>query len=113
MKKVKKTDMLPEISGPQKTCMACRNGSNSAPTSEVLGVATQRKKIMLRMKALQARIGLGRSSIYALISGPRADPDFPRPIKLSAGRAVGFLEESVDAYLELRVQKSVQQRGAI
>ena len=58
---------------------------------------------ILRRKQVQERIGLARSSLYALI----ASNQFPRPVQLSA-RAVGWRESDVNAWLESRTTK----RGA-
>ena len=55
---------------------------------------------ILRRKQVQERIGLARSSLYALI----ASNQFPRPVQLSA-RAVGWRERDVNAWLESRTTK--------
>lgn len=55
---------------------------------------------ILRRKQVQERIGLGRSSLYALIAANQ----FPRPVQLST-RAVGWREGDVTAWLESRVTK--------
>lgn len=49
---------------------------------------------ILRRKQEEERIGLARSSLYALI----AKNQFPRPVQLSA-RAVGWRESDVTAWL--------------
>lgn len=52
---------------------------------------------ILRLPEASARVGLGRSGIYQRI----AAGDFPRPIKLGV-RAVGFVEEEIEAWIEAR-----------
>lgn len=56
---------------------------------------------ILRMPAVQVRIGLSRSTIYEAISRN----EFPASISLGA-RAVGWLESDVDAWLDNRVSAS-------
>jgi prophage regulatory protein len=48
---------------------------------------------MLRLKAVQARTGLSRSTIYTKIS----TGEFPKPIKLSE-RAIGFVEAEIEEF---------------
>ncbi len=56
---------------------------------------------ILRLPAVKTRTGLGRSTIYALISRG----DFPKPVLLGT-RAVGFLEHEIDAWISARVEQS-------
>jgi prophage regulatory protein len=56
---------------------------------------------VLRLPEVLARVGLGRSYIYKLIS----QGDFPRPIKLGP-RASGWLEFEIDCWLEQRIAVS-------
>lgn len=56
---------------------------------------------ILRLPAVKARTGLSRSSIYLRIS----ENQFPKPISLGA-RAVGWLEEEIDAWLAAQIEKS-------
>jgi prophage regulatory protein len=72
-----------------------------------LSIANQCKVVILRLKEVQARIGLGRSAIYYLMD-PRSvhhDPEFPRSVKLSA-HAVGWIEAEIDAWLQSRITES-------
>lgn len=55
------------------------------------------KTRIIRRREVEARSGLGRSSIYALM----AEGKFPRPVKLSA-RAVGWYESDINEWLEHR-----------
>lgn len=59
---------------------------------------------ILRRPEVEARTGLGRSSIYAAV----AAGTFPAPVKLSA-RSVGWLESEIAIWLSSRVAAS---RGA-
>ena len=52
---------------------------------------------ILRRPAVEARVGLGRSAIYAMM----AKNLFPKPVKLTA-KAVGWRERDVRAWLESR-----------
>ena len=53
---------------------------------------------ILRLPAVKARTGLSRSTIYLRISEGR----FPKPISLG-GRAVGWIESEVQAWLEQQI----------
>lgn len=57
--------------------------------------------VILRLPSVRSRTGLSKSSIYAMISSG----EFPQPISLGA-RAVGWLQDEVEAWLTQRVQKS-------
>ncbi|SFC34020.1 transcriptional regulator, AlpA family [Polaromonas sp. OV174] len=52
---------------------------------------------ILRRKQVEARTGLSRSSIYALM----AKNLFPKPVKLTA-KAVGWKSDSIDSWIESR-----------
>jgi prophage regulatory protein len=54
-------------------------------------------KRVLRVQAVIDKSGLGRSTIYAMIKADR----FPAPIKLGH-RAVGWLEDDIDLWLNVR-----------
>ena len=56
---------------------------------------------ILRRKQVEARVGLGRSTIYERVAGGT----FPPPVNLGA-RAVGWLESEVDAWLASQVERS-------
>jgi prophage regulatory protein len=53
---------------------------------------------ILRRKQVENRTGLSRSTIYARI----AENNFPKPIDLG-GRAVGWIETEIDAWLTTRL----------
>lgn len=56
---------------------------------------------ILRLPEVKKLIGLSRSSIYLRIS----KGEFPKPISLGS-RAVGWLTEDVDRWLEEKIQSS-------
>lgn len=60
-----------------------------------------RRLSVLRRRQVEARTGLGRSSIYALI----ADGRFPTPIRLSVN-TVGWLEHEIEAWIAERTKAS-------
>ena len=53
---------------------------------------------ILRLPAVKARTGLSRSTLYLRMSFGL----FPKPVNLG-GRAVGWLEAEVDAWLESQI----------
>jgi prophage regulatory protein len=54
---------------------------------------------ILRLPAVQAAIGLSRSTIYLRI----AEGTFPRPVSLGA-RAVGWLQSDIQQWLRQRIE---------
>lgn len=56
---------------------------------------------ILRLPEVRARVGLSRSTIYALL----ARGAFPKPIALGA-RAVGWLSDEVDLWISDRVEQT-------
>ena len=61
-----------------------------------------------RLDKVMARTGIGKSTVYRLIS----EGKFPRPVPLGA-RAVGFLSEEVDAWIDARVAARDQALGRV
>jgi len=57
--------------------------------------------IILRLPNVKLRTGLSRSTIYLRM----ANNDFPVPISLG-GRAVGWLEEDINNWLEQKIEAS-------
>ena len=59
---------------------------------------------VLRLKHVQERVGLGRSTIYDRMNpkSPRYDSTFPKPIKLGIA-AIGWIEVEIDAWIKSRV----------
>ena len=61
---------------------------------------TKLEKIsILRRKQVEKRTGLSRSTIYLRIQGGT----FPQPVNLG-GRAVGWLENEIEAWLAARIE---------
>lgn len=66
---------------------------------------------ILRRKQVEARTGLSRSTIYAKMRrNPKRpadyDPSFPTPISLGGGKAVGWIEGEIHAWLTAQINKS-------
>jgi prophage regulatory protein len=59
-------------------------------------------KKFLRLPEVRNRVPFGRATIYRLI----ANGEFPRPYNLGA-RAVAWLEEDIDAWMESRVNAQI------
>ncbi len=57
---------------------------------------------ILRRKQVESRTGLSRSTIYARIAAGM----FPLPIDLGGGRAVGWLEVEIEAWIQSRIEES-------
>ncbi|MBI4291283.1 MAG: AlpA family transcriptional regulator [Betaproteobacteria bacterium] len=66
----------------------------------------KRALTILRRKQVEARTGLSRSSIYLKVS----KGTFPPPVSLGGGRAVGWIESEIDAWLAACIEKS--RKGA-
>lgn len=63
-------------------------------------------KIILRLPAVKARIGLSRSTIYSRISAGT----FVAPIRIGP-HSVGWLECEVEAWIEQQISESRQLAG--
>jgi prophage regulatory protein len=57
---------------------------------------------ILRRKTVEDITGLSRSTLYAEIKANR----FPKPVKLTSKRCVGWVEEEIQAYLQARISAS-------
>ncbi len=74
------------------------------------GKITKESARVLRMHGVCGKVGLGRSSIYELI----AQGQFPRPFRLTpGGRAVGWFEADLDAWLMSRRVSSETNESVI
>ncbi len=60
--------------------------------------------VFLRLPEVLHRCGLGRSTVYKLLSEGR----FPVPIKITGGRAVGWVETELEAWLQASIAASGQ-----
>ena len=67
-----------------------------------MSIQSQNALRILRRKQVESRTGLSRSTIYARI----AEGSFPRPIDLGGGRAVGWVESEIDAWLQALIESS-------
>ena len=63
-------------------------------------------KSILRLPQVIARTGLSRSTIYLRISKGQ----FPKPISLG-GRAVGWIEEEINSWLDEQIRASRMARA--
>jgi prophage regulatory protein len=57
---------------------------------------------ILRLKEVQARTGLSRSTIYQRVSNGA----FPRQVSLGGQRAVGWVEQEIEEYLARLIERS-------
>ena len=57
---------------------------------------------ILRRRQVEKRVGLSRSPLYARI---RAGT-FPKQISLGGGKAVGWIESEIEAWIAAQIQKS-------
>jgi prophage regulatory protein len=64
-----------------------------------------RPEALLRLPAVEARVGLKKSSIYEMLG--RTPPAFPRPVKLSR-RAVVWPASAIDAWITERIKEGSQ-----
>lgn len=63
---------------------------------------------IIRLPEVLNRTGVSRATIYSWIK----QENFPRPTKLCAeGRAVGWVSNQIDAWLEQRITASRQDGG--
>ena len=65
---------------------------------------------VLRLRQVQDRVGLSRSTIYDRLDSrsSRFDEDFPRPIKIGKS-AVGWVQSEVAAYVEKMIRRSREE----
>jgi prophage regulatory protein len=63
---------------------------------------TQTALSILRRRQVEKRIGLTRSPLYARIKAGT----FPKPVQLGNGRAVGWIEAEIEAWLAEQILKS-------
>jgi prophage regulatory protein len=64
-------------------------------------------KKVLRRKAVEAKTGHSTSTIYEKM----AAGEFPKPVRLGA-RAVGWVEEEIDRYIDQRIAERDDLREA-
>ena len=61
---------------------------------------------IIRLPEVMDRTGLGRSTVYLMISNKL----FPKPIPLSA-RSVGWIEKDIDNWIEQKILKAKKDGG--
>ncbi|QIK37330.1 AlpA family transcriptional regulator [Caldichromatium japonicum] len=61
---------------------------------------------ILRLPTVKASTGLSRSTIYLRVS----EGTFPKPVSLG-GRAVGWIEEEIQHWLERRIELAIGSAG--
>lgn len=66
----------------------------------------QDRPVILRRKQVEFRTGLSRSTIYLRMK----NGTFPKPINLGA-RAVGWLENEIEAWLISRIENRDNEQG--
>tara|TARA_R110000782_G_scaffold114064_1_gene204192 strand:- start:193 stop:450 length:258 start_codon:yes stop_codon:yes gene_type:complete len=65
-----------------------------------------KKERLLRWPEVEARVGFSKSYTYAL----QARGLFPIPVKLRpGGRAIGYIESEIDAYVQSRIEESKKE----
>lgn len=83
-----------------RECLVEVNSEQDVPRKKNMADQIEKPPRILRRKQVEQRIGLARSSIYALI----AKGEFPKPIQLST-RAVGWHEAAIEAWISSRESK--------
>lgn len=78
-------------------------GKNAPIEAATLEVASESPSVILRLKEVQERTGLSRSTIYDKLDpkSPRYDPSFPKRIQLSSN-TVGWRSQEINAWLASR-----------
>jgi prophage regulatory protein len=71
-----------------------------------MAAVVQSPQVILRRTQVQARTGISRSGIYQKM----ADGEFPKSISLGP-RAVGWLESSIDTWIQSRIALSAKVEG--
>ena len=71
-----------------------------------MATAVHSPQVILRRTQVQARTGISRSGIYQKM----ADGEFPKSISLGP-RAVGWLESSIDTWIQSRIALSAKVEG--
>ncbi|WP_293392127.1 AlpA family transcriptional regulator [Nevskia sp.] len=68
----------------------------------------QNRITIIRRRQLESRIAVSRSTIYDWINprSPRYKPDFPKPISIGGGAAVGWVASEVDQWLADQIAAS-------
>ena len=68
---------------------------------------TMTQTVILRLPAVRARVGLGKTKLYDLVKSG----EFPAPIQLSK-RAVGWRSDHIDQWLKSRPPAATREKTA-
>lgn len=92
-------NVIPNIIKPMTQISEAKSTTQSQPAS-----IAEIPPTIIRLKQVQERTGLSRSTIYDKINpkSPRHDPLFPKQLNLGIG-SVGWVESEITAWLELRI----------
>lgn len=80
------------------TSLAPASGAAMARAVSAEDIEDRRVARLIRLKEVQHRVGLGRSTIYRWM----AEGKLPKPITLG-GNSVAWIEEDVDAWIKARI----------
>lgn len=64
---------------------------------------------LLRREAVLAKVGLSKTTLYALI----ARGEFPRPIQVTTGNTVAWVRSEVDEFIEARIAATRAADGEV
>jgi len=76
--------------------------------AEIRAIDSRTPKSLLRMEEVMRRVGLRKSSIHAKI----AAGEFPSPVDLGGGRAIGFVSTEIDRWVEETIAASRRNDAA-
>lgn len=82
----------------RKKCARPTSQSRREPEPTQTQRPTNAPRRVVRFPALRDRVQLSRSTIWRLIQ----KDEFPKPIRLTGGHAVGWIEAHVDEWLQKR-----------
>jgi len=71
---------------------------------QIMAAENSNRFVVLRLPTVKARAGISRSAIYQKM----ANGEFPKSISLGP-RAVGWLESSIDQWIQSRVELSSKE----
>ena len=64
-------------------------------------------KSFLRGRAVSARTGLSRTTIWRMTRAGK----FPKPVPITGGFAVGWVEDEIEEWIKARIQQRDQQEA--
>lgn len=97
-------DNVVEKSMPHTNELATSVSEVKSPVQNIPASIPATPPTIIRLKQVQERTGLSRSTIYDKINpkSPRHDPFFPKQLNLGIG-SVGWVESEITTWLELRI----------